>query len=304
MNAHPFSLRQLQYAVAVADTGGFRLAAERCHVSQPALSAQLGLLEDVLGVRLFERDRRGVRPTAAGEALLVRARQVLTDADELGAAALALGDPLAGTLRLGVIPTISPYLLPEASPELRARCPRLSRIWSEERTADLLAGLRQGRLDGALCARVSGMEDLEQEKIADDEFVLASPLGHALSKPKGPARIGDLDGQTALLLEDGHCLRDQALSLCARGHAHEAEFRATSLPTLVQMVLGGAGITLLPKMAVAVENRRNELSVRRFEGPAPRRTVVLAFRKQSARAPALREVAGALRAVSAGSPRR
>ena len=304
MNAHPFSLRQLQYAVAVADTGGFRLAAERCHVSQPALSAQVGLLESMLGVRLFERDRRGVRPTTAGEDLVARARQVLTAADELAAAALQLGDPLAGTLRLGVIPTIAPYLLPEGAKAVRARCPRLSLVWSEENTAPLLLALREGRLDGALIARVSGLDDLEQEKIADDDFVLASPRGHPLSKGRGPARIADLEGQTALLLEDGHCLRDQALSLCARGHAHEAGFRATSLSTLVQMVLGGAGITLLPEMAVPVENRRGELCVRKFSDPAPKRTVVLAFRKQSARGPALREVAAAMRGVSRGSPRR
>ena len=299
MNAHHFSLRQLQYAVAVADTGGFRLAAERCHVSQPALSAQVALLESMLGVRLFERDRHGVRPTGAGEDLIVRARQVLTSADELAAAALQMGDPLAGTLRLGVIPTIAPYLLPEASPALRTRCPRLSLVWSEEHTATLLESLREGRLDGALIARVSGLEDLAQEKIADDDFVLASPRGHPLSKVRGPARIAELDGQTALLLEDGHCLRDQALSLCSRGHAHEANFRATSLSTLVQMVLGGAGITLLPEMAVAVENRRGELSVRKFVDPAPRRTIVLAWRKQSARGPALREVAAALRDAAA-----
>ena len=304
MNAHPFSLRQLQYAVAVADTGGFRLAAERCHVSQPALSAQVGLLESMLGVRLFERDRRGVRPTTAGEDLVARARQVLTAADELAAAALQLGDPLAGTLRLGVIPTIAPYLLPEGAKAVRARCPRLSLVWSEENTAPLLLALREGRLDGALMARVAGLEDLAQEKIADDDFVLASPRGHPLSKGRGPARIADLEGQTALLLEDGHCLRDQALSLCARGHAHEAGFRATSLSTLVQMVLGGAGITLLPEMAVPVENRRGELCVRKFSDPAPKRTVVLAFRKQSARGPALREVAAAMRGVSRGSPRR
>ena len=304
MNVHPFSLRQLQYAVAVADTGGFRLAAERCHVSQPALSAQVALLESMLGVRLFERDRRGVLPTDAGADLVARARRVLTAADELAVAALQLGDPLAGTLRLGVIPTIAPYLLPEGAPAVRARCPRLSLVWSEEHTATLLVALREGRLDGALIARVSGLDDLEQEKIADDDFVLASPRGHPLSKVRGPARIADLDGQTALLLEDGHCLRDQALALCNRGRAHEADFRATSLSTLVQMVLGGAGITLLPEMAVPVENRRDELSVRRFREPAPRRTVILAWRKQTARGPALREVAAALRGVSPGSPRR
>lgn len=295
MNNHDFSLRQLQYAVAVADTGGFRRAAERCHVSQPALSAQLAALEAVLGVRLFERDRGGVLPTQAGELLVARARRVLAEADDLTSAALGLGDPLSGTVRLGVIPTISPYLLPEATPEVRARCPRLSVVWTEDRTDPLLSALREGKLDGMLVAQVPAVAELEQERIVDDPFVLAAPRGHPLARARGPAHLRDLEGETMLLLEDGHSLRDQALALCNRGHANEAAFRATSLPTLVQMVLGGAGITLLPAMAVEVENRRGALVVRRFGDPPPSRSIVLAWRKQSPRAAALRQVAVALR---------
>src|SRR6266568_239485 len=291
MNALPFSLRQLQYAVAVAETGGFRRAAERCHVSQPALSAQLAQLESVLEVRLFERDRRRVLPTAAGEALVARARRVLTDADELVAAATQLGDPLAGRLHLGVIPTVSPYLLPDATPALRARCPRLSVRWTEDRTDGLLASLREGRLDDVLHAT-----------IAEDPFVLAAPNGHPMVRDRRPARLSDLEGGTALLLDDGHCLRDQALALCALAHVREADFRATSLPTLLQMVLGGAGVTLLPSIALPVENRRGELTVRRFEAPSPGRTIVLVWRRQSSRAPALEEVAAALR--DAARPKR
>ena len=241
MHPHPFSLRQLQYAVAVAETGGFRRAAERCHVSQPSLSAQLAQLEAVLGVRLFERDRRRVLPTPAGEALVARARRVLVEAGELAAAAALLGDPLAGPLQLGVIPTISPYLLPEATAALRARCPRLSVRWTEEKTDALLAALREGRLDGVLLARVAGLEDLVRTTVAEDPFVLAVPTDHPLARGRRLARLADLDGETALLLEDGHCLRDQALALCARAGVREADFRATSLSTLVQMVRGGAG---------------------------------------------------------------
>jgi len=296
MNAHPFSLRQLQYAVAVAETGGFRRAAERCHVSQPSLSAQLARLEEVLGVRLFERDRRRVLPTLAGQGLVARARRVLTEADDLAAAAAQLGDPLAGQLLLGVIPTVSPYLLPDATPALRARCPRLSVRWTEDRTDGLLASLREGRLDGALLAQVAGLEDLARAVVVEDPFVLAAPHGHHMVRGRRPARLADLEGETALLLEDGHCLRDQALALCTRVKAIEADFRATSLSTLVQMVVGGAGVTLLPSMALAVENRRGELTVRRFEAPTPGRTIVLVWRRQSPRTPALEQVAAALRA--------
>jgi len=238
--------------------------------------------------------------TPAGEALVARARQVLTGADDLATAAALLGDPLVGTLRLGVIPTVAPYLLPDATPALHARCPRLSVRWTEGRTDELLAALREGRLDGALVARVAGLGDLRCATVRTDPFVLAAPHGHPLVHGRRPARLADLDGETALLLEDGHCLRDQALALCTRGRAHEAEFRATSLSTLVQMVLGGAGVTLLPAMALPVENRRGALTVRRFEAPAPGRTIVLAWRHQSPRAPALEEVAAALRAAAPG----
>ncbi len=295
MNAHPFSLRQLQYAVAVAETGGFRRAAERCHVSQPSLSAQLAQLESVLGVRLFERDRRRVLPTAAGEALVARARRVLVDADDLATAAAGLGDPLAGPLHLGVIPTVSPYLLPGATAALHAACPRLQVRWTEGKTADLLSSLREGRLDGVLLARVAGLEDLEQTIVADDPFVLAVAHGHPLARVRRLARLADLEGETTLLLDEGHCLRDQALALCARFEVEEADFRATSLTTLVQMVLGGAGVTLLPAMSLPVENRGEALAVRRFEAPSPRRTIVLAWRRQSSRATAMLQVAEALR---------
>jgi LysR family hydrogen peroxide-inducible transcriptional activator len=302
MNAHPFSLRQLQYAVAVAETGGFRRAADRCHVSQPSLSAQLAQLESVLGVRLFERDRRRVLTTAAGAALLARARRVLMDADDLATAAGQLGDPLAGPLHLGVIPTVSPYLLPDATSALRARCPRLSVRWTEDRTDGLLTALRQGRLDGVLLARVAGLDDLARTTVTEDPFVLATPHGHPLARGRRLARLADLEGATALLLEDGHCLREQALALCARFRVQEADFRATSLSTLVQMVLGGAGVTLLPAMALPVENRGGALTVRRFQAPAPGRTIVLAWRRQSSRSLALEQVAAALRETAARHP--
>ncbi len=289
------SLRQLQYAVAVGEEGGFRRAAERCHVSQPALSAQVAELEGALGVRLFERDRRRVLVTRAGEELLARARRVLAEAADLATAARRAADPLAGTVKVGVIPTVSPYLLPEMAPLLRNRAPRLVPHWSEERTATLLADLRAGRLDAALLAIVPGMDDLDREPVAEDPFVLAGPPGHPLLRPRHPAAARELRGEDVLLLEDGHCFRDQALQFCSSARAREGEFRATSLSTLAQMAAGGAGVTLLPSLALAVENRRGELAVRRFADPVPGRTLALAWRRQSPLAPALREIAAAAR---------
>jgi LysR family hydrogen peroxide-inducible transcriptional activator len=303
MTPHAFSLRQLQYAVAVAETRGFRSAAERCHVSQPSLSAQVAQLEAVLGVRIFERDRRRVLVTPAGEALLVHARRVLAEADDLGAAAARAGDPLSGTLRVGVIPTISPYLLPEAVPALRRRFPRLVVLWIEEKTSVLLEEVREGRLEAVLLARVPGMDDLERDLVAEDPFVLAGPPGHPLLRARRPAKVADLEGERVLLLEDGHCFRDQALAICSAGGAQEVGFRATSLPTLTQMVAVGAGITLLPALAVDVENRRGELALRPFAAPRPSRTLVLAWRRQCPRAEALRSVAAAIREARRRTPR-
>ena len=296
---HPLSLRQLQYLVAVADTASFRRAATFCHVSQPALSAQIAVLEQSLGIRLLERDRRMVLPTAAGHQILERARRVLLQADDLADAARRLGDPLSGTLRIGVIPTVSPYLLPEVVPTLRRRLPLLNVQWIEDKTDVLVTRLQAGTLDAALLALEARLGDLEQETIATDPFVLAMPRNHPLSKPRGPARLADLKGVDLLLLEDGHCLRDQALSFCANGRTHELDFRATSLPTLVQMVAGGAGVTLLPRLALPVEARRSQLALRRFAAPVPHRTLGMVWRRGTATRPALHAVAAALREAAA-----
>lgn len=303
MNALPFSLRQLQYAVAVADTGGFRRAADRCHVSQPSLSAQLGQLETVLGVKLFERGARRIILTPAGDDFLARARRVLLEADGLSAAAQRFHDPLAGTLRVGIIPTVSPYLLPDIAPALRARAPRLTVVWSEEKTGDLLRDLGGGRLDAALLAQGAHMTEFETEAVAVDTFVLAGRRDHPLLRPKRPVRLDELDGECVLLLGDGHCFREQALALCAKARAHEADYTATSLSTLAQMAAGGAGITLLPALSLSVENRRGDLAVRPFVAPAPCRTLVLAWRKQSPLRAGLQEVAAAICAVTKTSRR-
>jgi len=295
---HAASLRQLQYAVAVADARSFRRAAEQCGVSQPSLSAQLAQLESALGVRLFERDRRRVLLTPAGEDLIERARRVLVDADDLVDAARRLGDPLAGTLAIGVIPTVSPYLLPTAAPAIRRAHPRLNVRWLEDKTENLARELHAGRLDAALLALEADLGGpLKREVIGRDPFVLAAPRAHPLGKPARPASLSELRGAHLLLLDDGHCLRDQALAVCAGARTEELAFRATSLPTLAQMVSAGAGVTLLPRMAVATESRRAHLAVRPLSDERAFRTLALVWRPTSPLGPALKELAATIRAA-------
>jgi LysR family hydrogen peroxide-inducible transcriptional activator len=296
-SAHDVSIRQLQYVVAVADTLGFHRAAARCRVSQPTLSSQVQKLEDVLGVRIFERDKRRVLVTAAGEAVIDHARRVLVEVDDLLAAATEAKDPFTGTLRVGVIPTVAPYLLPFVTPAVAERWPRLRLALVEERTDELLAGLRTGTLDAGLLALVDGMDDLERATVALDPFVAAVPRTHALTKKK-TVSLDDLGNEQVLLLEDGHCLRTQVLSLCQRAGATETDLRATSLATLVQMVSSGAGVTLLPSIAVDVENRRGQLAVRPLTQPGHSRTICLAWRKAAPLGSALRDLAKTMSVAS------
>lgn len=291
----PFSLRQLQYLVAVAELGGFRRAADACGVAQPSMSAQIAQVEDAIGVRIFERGAHGTRVTAAGAPVIDRARAVLVASRDLSDTARRQGDPLQGTLRLGVIPTVCPYLLPEVAPALRRALPKLHVIWSEEKTQLLLDQVKDLRLDAAVVALDQRVAHLESAVIGDDPFVLAAAPGHRLLKGRAPASPDVLEGATVFLLEDGHCFRDQALALCGATGAHEADLKATGLSTLVQMVGGGQGVTLLPKLALAVENRRGQLAVRPFRKPAPMRRLVLAWRKESALARPLQAVAATLR---------
>ena len=301
---YPVTLRQLQYLVAVAEARSFRRAAEACRVSQPSLSAQVAEAERALGVRLFERDRRRVLVTAAGEALLSRARRVLIEADDLLEAARSGADPLAGTLRIGVIPTVGPYLLPRAAPALREAFPGLQIVWEEDKTSALVRRVAAGELDAALLAREAELGDLVQAELARDPFVLAAPPGHPLARGVEPLRPKALEGERVLLLDDGHCLRDQALAVCSRAHAEELGFRATSLSTLVQMVASGAGVTLLPRIAVETEASRAGLRTRPFAEPAPGRTLVLAWRRGGATVPALRAVAAVVARAAVEPARR
>jgi len=206
-----------------------------------------------------------------------------------------LGDPLAGTLRIGVIPTISPYLLPEATPLIRRQHPRLTVAWVEEKTADLVGRLGAGELEAALIALESDVGDLEREVVAKDTFVLAVGSDHRLASSASPVAFGALRDSEVLLLDEGHCLRDQALPLCQRAGARESSFRATSLSTLAQMVSGGSGVTVLPRLAVAAESRRGRLKVRPFAKPAPYRTLALVWRRRSPFGAALKALAATLR---------
>ncbi|HJS57548.1 MAG TPA: LysR substrate-binding domain-containing protein [Vicinamibacteria bacterium] len=297
LGPHPFTLRQLQYAVAVAEWLSFRKAAERCHVSQPSLSTQLAQMEEALGLRLFERDRRRVLVTTAGREIIKRARAILRLTDDLVELARRAGDPLSGTLRIGVIPTISPYLLPRLTWALRAAYPRLTVLWVEDKTEVLVRSLEAGTLEAALLALEADLGDVEREIIGPDPFVLATPVGHPLGTKASPAKASELRDANVLLLDDGHCFREQALAFCSGARAHELEFRATSLTTLAQMVAGGAGVTLLPEIAVATEANRAELSIRPFARPSPRRTIALVWRKRSPLGPALRQLATTARAA-------
>jgi len=278
------SLRQLEYAVAVADHRSFRRAATACQVTQPALSTQIAQLERDIGTQIFERDRRRVLVTAAGEELIARARRILGEVDELVEGAGTHREPLTGTVRLGVIPTVAPYLLPRILPAVRQRFPKLLLVLREDQTARILEELEAGRVDAVILALpVPG--DITAAPLFDEEFLLAVPRGHALASRRR-VRDGDLDGEEVLLLEDGHCLRDQALAVCRGTGATEAvQMRATSLPTLVQMVAGGLGVTLLPEMAgpVLAASPSTGVVTVRFTSPAPTRSVGLIWRTSSAR---------------------
>jgi LysR family hydrogen peroxide-inducible transcriptional activator len=293
------TFRQLEYLVALADTLGFHRAAERAHVSQPALSAQIQQAEAILGVRLFERNQRRVLLTPAGAVVVDRARRVLRDAEDLLAAARLWQDPFRSSWRLGLIPTVAPYLLPSILPGIRLAHPDLRLLLREERTPVLVQELQAGGLEAAILAEVPDLGDLVRVPLAEDPFLLAAPQDHPLARKRKVA-LADLEQAPLLLPEDGHCLRGQALSFCAKAGAREADFRASSLPTLLQMVAAGMGLTLLPSLCAPMERSRANLMLRPFVRPVPGRQLVLAWRGGSPLAGALETFAGELRAAWPG----
>ncbi|MDP3176233.1 MAG: hydrogen peroxide-inducible genes activator [Phenylobacterium sp.] len=282
------TLRQLSYLKLLAENGSFGRAAEAAHVTQPTLSAGIQELERTLGAPVVDRARSGVILTPVGVEALRRATSILMEAEELVEAAKNAGQPLTGRFRLGVIPTIAPYLLPRALPALRERYPKLRLYLREDLTQRLLTALKAGRLDAALIALPFDMAGLASAHVADDELLAAAPPNHpwAQSETVAPSQI---DAQDLILLEDGHCLRDHVLHACGisppKAMQEEEHFAATSLPTIVQMVGSGLGVTFLPAMAVnAGLADTAPIVVRPLAADRPSREIVVVWRAGSSRA--------------------
>ncbi len=293
------NLRDLKYLVALAEHRHFGRAAEASFVSQPTLSTQIRKLEEELGVQLFERAPRKVMLTPVGREVVARARQIVADVDAMRDLARRSGDPESGTLRLGAFPTLAPYFLPHAVPRLQVRFPRLELLLVEEKSDVLIDRLREGRIDAALLAMPIHDEQLHVEPLFDEPFLLASREDGAFAG-RDAVSMQDLDRHALLLLEDGHCLRDQALDVCRlAGASEKSGFRATSLETLRQMVAAGGGITLLPALSVRPPITQPEhLRLLPFTGEVPSRRIALAWRRSSAMAPLLADITTTLRELS------
>jgi LysR family hydrogen peroxide-inducible transcriptional activator len=290
------NLRDLRYLVALADERHFGKAAERCFVSQPTLSAQVRKLEEYLGVPLVERQPKRVALTPTGEKVVRRARVLLQEADAIVELARNDRDPLAGPLKLALIPTVGPYLLPHIAGRLRRELPRLKLMLYEYQTEPLLEKLRGGEIDVGVIALPVLLDGLESAELYEELFTLAVPASHALADHER-IKVDDLRGETLLLLEDGHCLRDQALEVCSRIRVNEAQdYRATSLETLRQMVAAGHGITLLPELAAETPvGTARGLRIKPFARPAPSRTIGAVWRKSTTRTPAIEAIVEAVR---------
>jgi LysR family hydrogen peroxide-inducible transcriptional activator len=299
------NLRDLQYLVAVADKRHFGRAADACGVSQPTLSTQLAKLERELGADLLERGRK-VMLTAAGEQVVRRARVILDEADGILQVARQAGEPESGTVRLGLFPTLAPYLLPHVVPMLRERFPHVELLLVEEKSAVLLQQLRDGALDAAVLAQPVQDAQLVQEYLFSEDFVLAVPANHPLGRldedGEATVDVSVLAGEQVLLLDEGHCLRDQAMDVCRiAGATERAGIRATSTETLRQMVAGGVGVTLLPQLAaLPPATLPAGLRLLRFADPAPQRSLAMFWRPSSAQRALLPKVAEVLRDVPNG----
>lgn len=272
-------MRHLRYFEALAQHGHFGRAAEACAISQPALSVQIKELEEILGAPLVERGARQIRLTNLGEAFARRVRDILRAVEELGDLARATYSPLMGRMRIGVIPTVAPYLLPRVIKDLVARYPGLDLRPREAVTSKLIEELLAGRLDTAIVALPVSEPSLIEQALFDEEFVLVRPLHDAGEPVPNPEMLREM---RLLLLEEGHCFRDQALSYCKMPSSHPRELmEGSSLSTLVQMVGAGIGVTLIPDMAVQIETRSAAVSVVRLAEPRPARTIGMIWRRSN-----------------------
>jgi len=278
------NLRDLKYLVALAEHRHFGKAAAACFVSQPTLSTQIRKLEEELGLPLVERAPRKVMLTPAGQDAAARARVIVAEVEQMKEAARRSRDPEAGAVRLGIFPTLGPYLLPHVIPRIRSRFPQLELLLVEEKSDVLLARLREGKLDAALLALPVADEQLHTEFLFEEPFLLAVSAAHPLANRR-QLDVQELSAQRLLLLEDGHCLRDQALEVCRLFGANEkSEFRATSLETLRQMVSADVGITLMPTLSVKPPVPRSD-TIRLLElvgDNPPSRRIAMAWRRSSA----------------------
>lgn len=298
---HLPTLRQLQFLTALADYGSFSRAAEACLVAQPTLSAAIKEIESLVGVTLVERSGRTSRLTSAGEVAVERARRILASTEELVISAKGAGAPLTGLFRLGAIPTIAPFILPETLKHLRAEYTDLQLYLREEKTAFLLDALRARTLDAAIIALPWQTRGVDTLSLAEDPFLMACPKGHRLAS-KSQLQPTDMTGEDVLLLEEGHCMRGHALSVCALpGIDRKDDLAATSLQTMVQMVSGGLGISLVPNIAVNSGLTTGiGVSVVPFSDQVPSREIAIAWRSGSSRKTEAHLIGEILRRVLAG----
>lgn len=292
------NLRDLRYLVAVADLKHFGRAAEASFVSQPTLSTQLKKFEDELGVALIERNPRNVMLTPVGEAVVARARVMLREADEIRQLARRAKDPESGMVKLGIFPTLGPYLLPHIVPGIVKRFPKLELILVEEKTDVIMRKLAEGELDCGILALPIHDERLHAEYLFEEDFILAVPTSHPLAKRK-KTKLAELADEKLLLLDDGHCLRDQALEVCQMiGVAERAGFRATSLETLRYMVAANVGMTLLPALTVHPPAPvTNAIALIPFADPTPHRRIAMVWRRTSALAAFLYQLVPLVKSV-------
>lgn len=296
------NLRDLRYLVAVADHRHFGRAAEACFVSQPTLSTQIKKLERELGVELIERNPRQILLTDVGEQVVDRARRVLRETDNIRDIARRAEDPESGSLRVGLFPTLAPYLLPHVVPSLHQRFPNLELLLVEEKTGVIIDQLRSGQLDVGILALPVAEEHFHCEPLFSEDFVLAVPATHPLAGTADAVDSSVLRDEHVLLLEEGHCLRDQALAVCQlSGAAERSGFRATSLETLRQMVASGVGVTLLPSLAVQPPVPASpDLAMVSFTEPVPRREIAMFWRPSSPYADVLPALAEIIRDLTPG----